>query len=72
MNKNDSQYDSEKLGVPEKLGVVSSSASRLEEDPTLLEPEETLHRGLKARQISMIGELCLICLPCCILKSKRL
>lgn len=56
MSKTSSGYDSEKLGVPPAFAPVSSSTSRVEEDPTLLEAEETLHRGLKARQISMIGK----------------
>lgn len=55
MSKTDLGYDSEKLGVPPAFAPASSSTSRIEEDPTLLEAEETLHRGLKARQISMIG-----------------
>ncbi|KAG8924052.1 hypothetical protein FRC00_005554 [Tulasnella sp. 408] len=54
MSKTDLGYDSEKLGVPPAFPPVSSSTSRVEEDPTLFEAEETLHRGLKARQISMI------------------
>lgn len=56
MSKTSFGYDSEKLGVPPAFAPVSSSTSRVEEDPTLLEAEETLHRGLKARQISMIGK----------------
>ncbi|KAG9048725.1 hypothetical protein FS837_012161 [Tulasnella sp. UAMH 9824] len=55
MSKTDLGYDSEKLGGPPAFAPASSSTSRIEEDPTLLEAEETLHRGLKARQISMIA-----------------
>lgn len=55
MSKADLGYDSEKLGVPPAFAPASSSTSRVEEDPALFEAEETLHRGLKARQISMIA-----------------
>ncbi|KAG8910682.1 hypothetical protein FRC01_006197, partial [Tulasnella sp. 417] len=55
MSKADLGYDSEKLGAPPPFVLASSSNSRVEEDPALLEAEETLHRGLKARQISMIA-----------------
>ncbi|KAG8910646.1 hypothetical protein FRC01_006211 [Tulasnella sp. 417] len=53
MNRVERDYDSEKLGVPPAFVLASSSNSA--EDPNLLEAEETLHRGLKARQISMIA-----------------
>ncbi|KAG8899377.1 hypothetical protein FRB99_006759 [Tulasnella sp. 403] len=44
---------------PEKIKTGSGSdlgpAKVHDDDPDLLEPQETLHRGLKARQISMIA-----------------
>lgn len=51
--------DPGRFGDNEKaVGDVSPASRSIEdEDPALREPEreETLHRGLKARQISMIG-----------------